>query len=138
MKKLLIALMVVLCACGAFAGAGGSDSTGNVITNCHDGVTNTLTTINRFNGDLYGVYINVASGATNTVTLATAKETVLTATDVVADAWYRPVTKADTEAGVEIAAEYVPFLLVNEPLTITVTTTDLGTNSVEVIIRTRE
>jgi hypothetical protein len=137
MKKILISISVILTGFSCFAG-GGSDNTPITIEDNSASVTNIATTVNRFNGDLYGIYIDVAAGATNTLVIATAKETVLTATAVTADAWYRPVTKADTEAGVEIAAEYIPFLLVNEPLTITVTTTDLGTNDVSVIIRTRE
>lgn len=137
MKKILIGLVATLSAVLCLAG-GGSDTTPQLIEDCSAGVTNSVTTINRFNGDLYGVYIDVAAGATNTVTIATAKETVLTATDVASDGWYRPVTTADNAAGAEIATEYIPYLLVAEPLTITVTTSDAGTNDVAVTIRTRE
>ena len=136
MKKFLIGLTVVLAGFSCFAGGGSSVVV--TIEDCASDVTNSVTTINRFNGDIYSIYVDVVAGATNTLVFATAKETICTLTDVVADATYRPVTTADTVAGVEIATEYIPILLTSEPLTITVTSSDAGTNDVLVIIKTRE
>lgn len=133
MKKLIIGWMVVLVACAVFAGSG--TKAPFFIEDCAANVTNSVTRVNRFDGRVDTVYIDVAAGATNTVTLSTATETILTATDVTTDTMYRPRVTTQTTTGVDNGVTNTAFFyLISDIVTVTVTSSDLGTNNVTVTL----
>ena len=132
MKKILIGLSVILLSVAGFAGDGSSIS--YVAEDNAIGVTNVITT-KKFSASVYSLYFDVAAGTTNSVVVASPTETLLTKS-VTADDTFRPWTQIDNTSGAAVTTVYEEFLLVNEPLTITIIASDPGTNDVKVVIKT--
>ena len=130
MKKLLIGLMVVLVACAVWAGS--AARTPILIPNCAANVTNSATHSSHFDGRLDTVYVDVVAGATNSVTIATKYETVFSVSDITADAVYRPRAGYQDIAGTDQGVTNAYLWLKGDTVTVTVTSTDLGTNDVTV------
>lgn len=82
MKKVLSIALVALCAGFAVAGMDGLPLSVSVIG------TATGTASRVIRGELEGIYINVAAGSTQTVTLATSEQTLFTKATITADTWY--------------------------------------------------
>jgi hypothetical protein len=103
-----------------------------LIENCAANVTNSATHPSRFDGRLDTVYVDVASGATNSVTIATKYETIFSVSDITADAVYRPRASYVDIAGTDQGVTNAYLWLKGDTVTVTVTSTDLGTNDVTV------
>jgi hypothetical protein len=98
--------------------------------------TNDATFVLR--GELRGVAIDVPTGATGTVTVATGNETVFTKSAIAADAIYHPVIAQHTTAGAAATfiggtnnaanAWYAPPTMAG-PVTVTIVGESTGTNS---------
>jgi len=133
MKKVLfifIALMVV----GAYA----ADMTTKTSTGNYNDITNTLT-FKRLNGYLDAVFIDVASSTTQTITLATTDETILTLTDSVADSYDRIRVPVQNTVGANLSSAsnaYERILLCSEVITATIVTSSPTTNDVTIKIKT--
>jgi len=131
MKKILISISVILTAIGCLAGGGSDVSyevTGNAI-----GVTNVITT-KKFSASLNSIYFEATALTTNSIVVVSPTETILTATVTAGDT-IRPRVKLDGVDGAAITA-YEEFVLVGEPLTITIIGIDGGTNDLKVVVKT--
>lgn len=93
MKKMLIGLLGVL-ACGSVMAAADSRD-----FSCSVASVSTGTASYVVRGDIEAVRVIVPAGATGTVTLATANETVFTKSDMTASATFYPRLKVNTSAG---------------------------------------
>jgi len=128
MKKTLIIATLLIVACSCFAGER-SSLTLAVLDN-NPAVTNSTTSY---------ALINVTAPATQTVTIATATTTLLTATAVTADTLYYPRYAVSDAAGVTIGSvtnHNTKYVLVSEPITVTVTSVQTNTLDTSVIIKT--
>lgn len=132
MKKILISISVILCALSSFAGGGSTIS--YVVENNAIGVTNVLTT-KSFSASVYSLYFDVEAGSSNLITVASPTETLLTIT-ATADVTERPRIQVDNTTGSTVTTVYEEFVLVGEPLTITMIEGGVGTNDVKVVIKT--
>ena len=135
MKKVFITIAAVLIASGVMAE---EDALPIVIEDNHSGVTNVVTDSYRFSGKLESIFIDISGTSTQTVTIASPYETLLTATAIAADAMYSPEYPVHDAAGSAISDVYTKRSLANEKLTVTVTTVSGGTNDVKVIVKTSE
>ena len=136
MKKVFIITALSMLAATGFAGERNSLRTG-VLDN-HPAVTNSATTY-ALTGDLESIFIDVTAPATQTVTIATATTTLLTATGVTADTLYYPRYPVNDAAGAAIGSvtnQNAKHVLVSEPITITVTSTQTNTLDTFVTIKT--
>ncbi len=133
MKKLFISIIAVLIASGVLAG---ENATRIVVADNHSGVTNSETTVYNFVGKLESIYIDISGTSTQTVTIASPYETLLTATAIAADTMYSPEYPVHDAAGSAISDVYTKRSLCNEKLTVTVTTASAGTNDVAITVKT--
>jgi len=120
MKRFLIGLALVLLPCVCLAGA---NSQKIEVVGATSNAVKAVTSTYKFSGYLESIYIDVTAPATQTVVVATSTETLLTATAVTADTLYRVRYPAVTSAGVAITSTNIACLLVQEPITVTVTST---------------
>lgn len=119
MKRLLISLWLV----ASFAVAG-ADSKKIVVEDASSAAIVTNSPSYKFYGILDSVHIDVTAPATQTVVIATATDTLLTATAVTADTTYRVRYPAVDSAGATVAGTTnIQHMLVGEPITVTVTST---------------
>jgi archaellum component FlaF (FlaF/FlaG flagellin family) len=128
MKRLLISLWLM--AGFAFAGA---DAKVIEVQNTSSNAASVVSNTYKFSGYLESIHIDVEAATTQTVVIATADDTLLTATAVTADTTYRvryPITDAAGAAVGTITNQATRHLLVQEPLTVTVTSTQPTTNNV--------
>lgn len=128
MKKLLISLWLM--AGFAFAGA---DAKVIDVPNTSSNAATVVSENYKYSGYLESIHINVEAATTQTVVVATATDTLLTATGVTADTTYRVRFPAVDASGAAVAGvTNIAHLLVQEPITVTVTSTQPTTNSVKV------
>ena len=100
----------------------------------YSGVTNTATYTGA-EGWLESVYVDVAASSTQTVTIASANETILTLTSLAADGMYRPRLTTHGNTGVAVAVntnDFVRAYLDGETITVTVVASSAATNDVTV------
>jgi len=136
MKKALIIATLLIVACSCFARD--RDALTIAVRDNNPAVTNSATSI-ALTGDLESIYINVTAPATQTVTIATATTTLLTATDVTADTLYYPRYAVNDATGAAIGTvtnQNTKHVLVSEPITVTVTSTQTNTLDTFVVIKT--
>jgi len=136
MKKVFTITALSMLAATCFAGERNSLRSGVLDNN--PTVTNSTTTI-ALTGDLESIYIDVTAPATQTVTIATATTTLLTATGVTADTLYYPRYAINDAAGAAVGSitnNNTKYVLVSEPITITVTSAQTNTLDTFVTIKT--
>lgn len=133
MKKYLFTVVGVLLATVVLVVAKGNRWPATTVESCHLATTNAGETV-QLNGYLDSVYVDIAAGTTQTVTIATTNETIITLTAITADAVYRPRIAAANVVGGSLGVTNAQerFLLCSEKLRITVETTSLTTNDVSV------
>ena len=126
MKRSLSIFIACVVAVSAIAG----DAIYIAMPNVWTGATCTVTSA-PINGFIDNIWIDSQGAtATTTVRIATSEEVILGLTGVTADGKYRPRIGVGNTNGVGVTSasnSLERFLLVNEPVVITVTTT-LGTN----------
>jgi len=101
------------------------------------GVTNTVVGEYTYSGYIDVIYVDVTGVTTGTLTIASADETLLTAT-VTADATYRPRFITHNSSGVALAGGtngYDRALLASEKLTYTLSETAGVTNSYSIKVK---
>ncbi len=133
MKKVFISIVAVLIASGVMAE---EDAKVIVVSDNNSGVTNVVTESYRFSGKLESIYIDISGTSTQTVTIASPFETLLTATGVTVDTMYSPEYPVHDAAGAPRADVFTKRSLANEKITVTVTTSSGGTQDVGVIVKT--
>ena len=133
MKNLFIIIASMLVASGAFAL---EDSKTIAVDDNAAGTTNAVTDSHRFVGTLESIFIDIVAGSTNTITIATPSETLLTATAVTADAVYAVRYPVSDAAGSAIADVYTKRILANEKITVTVVSGSVAANTVKVEVKT--
>jgi len=126
MKRLLISLWLV--AGFAFAGA---DVKVIAVPNTSSNAATVVSENYKYSGYLESIHINVEAATTSTVVIATATDTLLTATAVTADTTYRVRFPAvDSTGAAIVGTTNIAHLLVQEPITVTVTATQPTVNDV--------
>jgi len=112
------------------------DQTWITVTNCQSALTNSA--ISRpINGCVDSFWVDVPSGWTGNVTIATGRETLLSVTNKTADAIYRARIPACNINGNSLQAtnSWERPLLVGEVVTATVSTVSLTTQTVSIAVR---
>ena len=136
MKRFIISIALSLV---PFVCVAGGDSLKVAVSGTIAGTTNVVTTSHKFSGYLESVSIDVGSGATNTIVVSTATDTLLTLTSATADATYYPRYAVNNNAGAAIGVatnDLIKHLLVQEPIVITVTSTQTNSVDLGVLIKT--
>ena len=134
MRKLLISILVTAL---PFICLAGGDSIKVVVEDNSSAVTNAVTT-KGLTGYLESIYIDVTAPANQTVVIATSTTTLLTATAVTADTLYHVRYVTSDNAGADIGTvtnQVAKHLLVNEPVTVTVTSTQTNVLDTGVLIK---
>lgn len=88
--------------------------------------------------EIDSIYIDVAASSTQVVTITTSDETILTATDVTADAAYRPRVVVCGVTGSSLDGTtnaYEKFFIMSDTITVTVDASSTTTNDVTVYFR---
>jgi hypothetical protein len=133
MKNLFVIIAAMLVASGAFAL---EDRLTIPVEDNAAGSTNVVTDSHRFVGTLESIFIDIVAGSTNTITVSTPSETLLTATDVIADAVYAVRYPVSNAAGAAISDVYTKRVLANEKITVTIVSGSVAANTVKVEVKT--
>lgn len=101
MKKALTCVAILAAVCGiSSAGMNDRDFAVSVIGTA----TGTVTYVLR--GELYGMYVDIAAGSTQSVVVASAEQTLLNISAATADAWYPLRYQQKGSTGSNITNEY--------------------------------
>jgi hypothetical protein len=127
MKKVLIPVFCVIVMLGAAVVLAADRITLPKVSSV-TGETNSITSPFALDGFVEAIYVNVGASSTNTITVATPWETLLSVSGVTADTMYRVRVPTVTTAGSALSAsnDYQRVLLASDKITVTVIGTQTG------------
>lgn len=134
--EILLALMVTCAVCMAR-----TERNPIVVEDTSTTIAKTNTSLIAFSGYLEEIFIDIPSASTCTVTIASVRETLLTATSISADTLYRVRYPAYSSTGGVLAIatnDAVRACLFHDYLTVTVSNNSTSTNDVKVEVTTKE
>lgn len=128
MKYLVIAVAILAAVFSVKAEMDSAKYTLSTVT------TNVASKTYVLRGQIEGIYVDVTAGKTQTVAVASALDTFLSAS-ITADAMYYPVQVGNTDAGVAVTNTFVRFPAAGD-VTVTVTPAagTTGTNTTQVTV----